>query len=112
VLPHCRYPNLAYETSPAGILATLTPHVPRGSVLYMATNEPDPATFFAPLRERYHVRVLQDFDEVVHMKDFIASSVAILDYSVLDLCAHYVPTFASEKSRGFEVKLSLSQSLK
>ena len=46
-----RYPNLDNDTQPGAILAKLRESVPRGSVVYVATNEKDPGTFYRALRE-------------------------------------------------------------
>ncbi|CAN0143426.1 unnamed protein product, partial [Phaeothamnion confervicola] len=48
-----RWPNVGRDTTAAGLLQTLQRHVAPGSAVYVATNEPDPNAFFAPLRQVY-----------------------------------------------------------
>ncbi|KAG5192050.1 hypothetical protein JKP88DRAFT_230524 [Tribonema minus] len=105
-----RYPNLDFETSPEGILQTIKPHVPQGSVLYIATNEPEVATFFEPLRERYSVFTLVHIPDILNPKDFLGSSLAMIDYEILDKCPQVIPTFNSEHTKGFEQHITLSKS--
>ncbi|KAG5191986.1 hypothetical protein JKP88DRAFT_230631, partial [Tribonema minus] len=105
-----RYPNLAAETSPEGILATIEPHVPHGSVLFIATNEPQVRTFFDPLREHYEVFTLVHVPDILNPDDFLGSSLAMIDYEVLDKCQQVIPTFYSEHTKGFDQHITLSKS--
>eukprot|EP00611_Tribonema_gayanum_P009847 TRINITY_DN1971_c0_g1_i1.p1 TRINITY_DN1971_c0_g1~~TRINITY_DN1971_c0_g1_i1.p1 ORF type:complete len:518 (+),score=75.08 TRINITY_DN1971_c0_g1_i1:194-1747(+) len=111
--PHMeeKYPNLNYDTSPEGILHTIAPHVPSGSVLYIATNEEDPVAFFAPLEAHYTVMSVSHFPWLLRAGDFMPSTLALVDYTLLkteENCARLIPTFASEESRGFDTHISLS----
>ncbi|KAG5176070.1 hypothetical protein JKP88DRAFT_283043 [Tribonema minus] len=74
------YPNLDYETSPDGIRAAIERLVPHGSVLFIATNEPDPVAFFAPLGAYYEVLSLAHFAERLNTTRFLPSSLALVDY--------------------------------
>ncbi|KAG5191985.1 hypothetical protein JKP88DRAFT_294291 [Tribonema minus] len=102
-----RYPNLDHETSPAGILETIQQHVPHGSTLYIATNEPDPVTFFKPLEEHYVLQSLAHLTDVLDSSQFLRSTLGVVDYTILDRCPMMIPTFRTEKSRGFDTVLSL-----
>ncbi|MQL73231.1 hypothetical protein Taro_005576 [Colocasia esculenta] len=57
------WPNLAADTSPDALLATLRDKVNDGRDLYIATNEED-TSFFDPLRDRYNIHFLDDFKEL------------------------------------------------
>eukprot|EP00611_Tribonema_gayanum_P001298 TRINITY_DN1095_c0_g1_i1.p1 TRINITY_DN1095_c0_g1~~TRINITY_DN1095_c0_g1_i1.p1 ORF type:complete len:384 (+),score=52.27 TRINITY_DN1095_c0_g1_i1:389-1540(+) len=107
-----RYPNLDHETSPAGILETIQQHVPHGSTLYIATNEPDPVTYFKPLEEHYVLQSLAHLTDVLDSSQFLRSTLGVVDYTILDRCPMMIPTFRTEKSRGFDTALSLSASAK
>jgi hypothetical protein len=96
-----KYPHLAAETSAESILATLTPHIPQGALLYIATNEPDTAAYFAPLEPRYRVSSLSHFSWLVGPQQFLPSSLALVDYAVLAKCTKLVHTFADEPPKGF-----------
>jgi hypothetical protein len=107
------YPNLAQETSPENVLETLLPHVPAGSVLYLATNEPNATLFYEPLKARYSVFALESFDSIISAQQFLPSSLALVDYRVLrSACQKVVHTFADEAPRGFTKVFSLSKSKK
>ncbi|KAG5191988.1 hypothetical protein JKP88DRAFT_294306 [Tribonema minus] len=105
-----RYPNLDYETSPEGIMATIEPFVSHGSVLYIATNQQDPVAFFAPLQARYTAMTLYHFPKRIPAHRYLPSSMAMVDYEVMDKCDRLIPTFASEESKGFPQHVSLSKS--
>jgi hypothetical protein len=107
------YPDLAQETSAENVLETLLPHVPAGSVLYLATNEPNATLFYAPLRARYSVFALESFDSIVSAQQFLPSSLALVDYRMLHSACHkVVNTFADERPKGFAEAFSLSKSNK
>jgi hypothetical protein len=108
-----RYPQLARETSPQSVLATLTPWVAAGSVLYIATDEPRASHFYELLQKRYRVSALDSFGWVVSAQQFLPSSLALVDYAVLNKCSKLIDTFADEPARGFaRTDISLSQSNK
>ncbi|CAL9087247.1 unnamed protein product [Musa textilis] len=54
------WPNLARDTSPDALLATLGDKIDNGRRLYIATNEPD-TSFFDPLKDKYMTYFLNDF---------------------------------------------------
>ncbi|KAG5181181.1 hypothetical protein JKP88DRAFT_279035 [Tribonema minus] len=97
-----RYPNLDYETSPEGILKAIELFVPHGSVLYIATNQEDPVAFFEPLQAHYTAVTLYHFPKRILPHKYLPSSMALVDYEVMDKCDRLIPKFASEESRGFE----------
>ncbi|KAG5191989.1 hypothetical protein JKP88DRAFT_294309 [Tribonema minus] len=111
-LSYTKYPNLNYETSPEGILKTIEPHVPHGSVLYLATNEPDPVAYFEPLRKHYDVVSLAHFARLLSTDLYLLSSLGLVDYEILGKCQRTIPTFASEDAKGFKQHVSLSTSSK
>ncbi|KAG5191990.1 hypothetical protein JKP88DRAFT_284763 [Tribonema minus] len=80
---HDRYPNLDYETSPEGIAQRLSPHVPGGATVYIATNEPNPQQFFAPLAQMYRVLTIQDFPDALDVDKFLPSTLALIEYTIL-----------------------------
>jgi hypothetical protein len=114
-----RYPDLDEETSPAGILRTLqAAQLPHGSVLYIATNEPRPLQFFAPLKQHYSIYSVTNLPRAA-FKDprsgsysYLPSTLALIDYAVIAQCKHWIPTFASERAGGVGHGLSLSKSVK
>ncbi|MBK1612282.1 hypothetical protein CKO44_02230 [Rubrivivax gelatinosus] len=55
-----QYPHLDADTRPERMLATLAPHLPPGSRLYVMTNERQPG-YFDPLRRVYDLRQFSDF---------------------------------------------------
>ncbi|KAG9448525.1 hypothetical protein H6P81_008490 [Aristolochia fimbriata] len=57
------WPNLAMDTSPANLLATLREKIDDGRHLYVATNEPD-VSFFDPLKDKYTTHFLQDYSDL------------------------------------------------
>eukprot|EP00611_Tribonema_gayanum_P023567 TRINITY_DN4984_c1_g1_i3.p1 TRINITY_DN4984_c1_g1~~TRINITY_DN4984_c1_g1_i3.p1 ORF type:complete len:475 (-),score=163.13 TRINITY_DN4984_c1_g1_i3:929-2353(-) len=109
-----RYPSLDRDTSAEAILATLTPRVPQGTLLYIATNERDPAAYFAPLAARYAVRALGDYVDLAAPPGrlLLPSSLALFDYAMLTRCPAVIPTFASEAASGGFEGLSLSPLMK
>jgi hypothetical protein len=108
-----RYPQLAQETSPQSVLATLTPWAAAGSVLYIATDEPRASHFYELLQKRYRVSALDSFGWVVSAQQFLPSSLALVDYAVSNKCTKLINTFADEPARGFaRSDISLSQSNK
>jgi hypothetical protein len=108
-----RYPQLAQETSPQGVLSTITPWVAAGSVLYIATDEPRASHFYELLEKRYRVSALDSFSWIVSAQQFLPSSLALVDYAVLNKCTKLINTFADEPARGFaRTDISLSQSNK
>jgi hypothetical protein len=118
-LYYTRYPDLDEETSPAGILRTLTAaQLPRGSVLYIATNEPKPLQFFAPLKQHYSIYSVTNLphaafrDPRTGSYNYLPSTLALIDYAVIAQCVHWIPTFASERGGGLGQGLSLSKSIK
>jgi hypothetical protein len=108
-----QYPHLANETSPEAIAATLLPHVPHGTLLYIASNEGDPR-FFEPLRAWYRVASLASFEWLLLPHRFLPSTLALVDYGLLERqCTRVVHTFADEPPRGFAARaatLTLSKS--
>ncbi|KAG5185499.1 hypothetical protein JKP88DRAFT_289202 [Tribonema minus] len=104
------YPSLDRDTSAEAILATLAPRVPQGTILYIATNERDPAAYFAPLAARYAVRALGDYVDLAAPPGrlLLPSSLALFDYAMLTRCPAVIPTFASEAASGGFEGLSLS----
>jgi hypothetical protein len=108
-----QYPNLAQETSAENILSTLLQKVPAGSVLYIATNEPNAERFFAPLQSSYSVHTLDSFQHIINEWGYLPSSLALVDYALLGMCTKLVHTFADEAPRGFADKsFTLSKSIK
>nr|CAD1820997.1 unnamed protein product [Ananas comosus var. bracteatus] len=57
------WPNLAADTSPEALLATLGNKIDDGRHLYIATNEPG-TTFFDPLKDKYTTHFLDDFKDL------------------------------------------------
>ncbi|XP_074586607.1 uncharacterized protein LOC141842295 [Curcuma longa] len=57
------WPNLARDTSPDALLATLGDKIDNGRRLYIATDEPD-TTFFDPLKDKYTTYFLDDFKDL------------------------------------------------
>jgi hypothetical protein len=55
-----RYPNLDADTQPANILRKIEPHCPKGTVLYIATDEKTPG-FFDPVAAEYRVFTWESF---------------------------------------------------
>jgi hypothetical protein len=78
-----RWPHLAEETSPQGVLATLKPHVPCGATVFIATNKRDPLAFFAPVGACHRVAALPSFPHVLDAAAFLPSTLALVDYSML-----------------------------
>jgi hypothetical protein len=108
-----RYPQLAAETSAQGVLAAITPWIAAGSVLYIATDEPRASHFYELLQKRYRVSALDSFGWVVSAQQLLPSSLALVDYAVLNKCTKLINTFADEPARGFaRSDISLSQSNK
>ena len=63
------YPNLDKDTRPDRILRTLLPRIPKGSRIYIMTNERD-RVFFDPLRSHFEIFQYFDFPE---LRDLIES---------------------------------------
>lgn len=59
-----RYPNLDQETQPDSIRATISQVIPRGTQIYILTNEKDKA-YFNPLKTEYDVFQYFDFPELI-----------------------------------------------
>ncbi|XP_073012018.1 uncharacterized protein [Typha latifolia] len=57
------WPNLAADTSPEALLATLRDKIDDGRHLYIATDEPD-TSFFDPLKDKYTTHFLDDYKEL------------------------------------------------
>ncbi|OAY67051.1 hypothetical protein ACMD2_11946 [Ananas comosus] len=57
------WPNLAADTSPEALLATLGNKIDDGRHLYIATNEPG-TSFFDPLKDKYTTHFLDDFKDL------------------------------------------------
>ncbi|KDP23006.1 hypothetical protein JCGZ_01728 [Jatropha curcas] len=57
------WPNLAQDTSPDALLATLADKIEDGRSLYIATNEPD-TSFFDPLKDKYTTHFLDEYKDL------------------------------------------------
>ncbi|PRQ52452.1 putative GDP-fucose protein O-fucosyltransferase [Rosa chinensis] len=57
------WPNLAQDTSPDSLLATLKDKVEDGRNLYIATNEPE-TSFFDPLKDKYTTHFLDEYKDL------------------------------------------------
>jgi hypothetical protein len=62
-LTEARYPNLARDTSPAGIHATVSRVLPKGATIYILTDERTPH-YFDVLKAEYRVVQYFDFPEL------------------------------------------------
>eukprot|EP00611_Tribonema_gayanum_P030901 TRINITY_DN873_c0_g1_i1.p2 TRINITY_DN873_c0_g1~~TRINITY_DN873_c0_g1_i1.p2 ORF type:complete len:538 (+),score=172.23 TRINITY_DN873_c0_g1_i1:97-1710(+) len=104
-----KYPDLDFDTSPAGIYRTISLYVPDGSTLFIATNERDPVAFFRPLEAHYRVTSLAHYPTILAPGAFLGSTLALVDYTILGgQCPLLIPTFTGETARGFDYDLALS----